>query len=161
MKKTFIAALLVVTSFSVFAANDYKVEKISVPSMALNVFSNLDLDAGATVGNCQILRKEYEGDIVKSKNEKFILEIEGQGKTVNIVVKKDGTMSTSTKGTHVILNASSQTSKAGVKTTKDLKLVIKTANYTVQATELSIVTKKSDSTGAMRVVRDQSLLCRN
>ncbi len=161
MKKTLVTALFILISTSAFASNAYKVEKISVPSMALNVFSNLDLDAGADIGNCRIIRKDYEGDIVNSKTEKFILEVDGQGKTAKIVIKQAGTMSTSKKGTHVILGASSTTTSAGVKTSKNLRVVIKTVNFNIKVSELSIVTKKSDSSGKMRVVRDQSLICRN
>ena len=164
MKKTLITALLVLSSVSAFAQNTdkgYKVEKVSVPSMALNIFSNLDLEAGARVGGCEITRKDYEGDIVNSKNEKFILQIQSNGKTADIVVKKAGTISTSKDATHIVLDASSQYSASGIKTSKELKLIIKTANYQVNVSELSIVTKKADANGVMRVVRGQSLRCAN
>ena len=164
MKKTLITALLVLSSVSAFAQNtdkSYKVEKVSVPSMALNIFSNLDLEAGARVGGCEITRKDYEGDIVNSKNEKLILQIQSQGKTAEIVVKKAGTISTSKDASHIILEASAQNTIAGSKTAKDLRLIIKTANYQVNVSELSIVTKKADANGVMRVVRGQSLRCAN
>ena len=164
MKKTLITALLVLSSVSAFAQNtdkSYKVEKVSVPSMALNIFSNLDLEAGARVGGCEITRKDYEGDIVNSKNEKFIFQIQSQGKTAEIVVKKAGTISTSKDASHIILEASAQNTIAGYKTAKDLRLIIKTANYQVNVSELSIVTKKADANGVMRIVRGQSLRCVN
>ena len=157
MKKTLITALLVLSSVSAFAQNTdkgYKVEKVSVSNMALNIFSNLDLEAGARVGGCEISRKDYQGD-------KFILQIQAQGKTASIVVNKAGTISTSKNATHIILEASSQNAQAGVKTTKDLKVVIKTANFNVNVYELSIITKKADANGVLRVIGNQSLRCVN
>ena len=102
MKKTIITVLLLISSVTAFANSSnksaksaYTVDKVSVASMALNIFSNLDLEVGSRLGSCEIIRKDYTNKDAYHKEEFFSFQIRNQNKTVGITVKNAGKISTS------------------------------------------------------------------